>query len=98
MLRMHSSRKVVHKINRITISEESHEKEPEEEDNEDCPNFRCGECEYNTQNEETLMMHVEATHLMPKMLMMQNTSNTQEVSEEEELFCCLLQLHFWVEA
>ena len=45
MLRMHSSRKVVHKINRITISEESHEKEPEEADIEDCPNFQCGECE-----------------------------------------------------
>ena len=45
MLRMHSSRKVVHKINRITISEESHEKEPKEADIEDCPNFQCGECE-----------------------------------------------------
>ena len=67
MLRMHSSRKVVHRINRITISEDSHDKESEEVDNEESPLFQCGECEYKTQNKETLMVHVEATHLLPKM-------------------------------
>ena len=82
MLRMHSSRKVVHRINRITISEDSHDKESEEVDNEESPLFQCGGCEYKTQNKETLMMHVEATHLLPKMLIMQNTPNSEEVTEE----------------
>ena len=97
---MHSSRRVVHKINRITVIDDELNAEimgPSEQDEDvesvNSSNFQCGECDYTSIDKETLMKHVEAIHLFPKLLEMQKKSNqrgstedpTEELLIEEEL-------------
>ena len=94
MLRMHSSRKVMNKINRISITdEESSEDNPNPNqlfdgekrsvDAVDGSNFQCGECEYKSKELEILEQHVEAVHLLPKLLSLQQIPRIQKDNPEE---------------
>ena len=94
MLRMHSSRKVLHKISRISVSGEEESVGISQLDSQEDTNvdsleeyfeFQCGECQYRSKDKETLMKHVEAIHLLPKMLDMQKPSNYNDEIEELDI-------------
>ena len=92
MLRMHSSRKVVHKINRISVTDEESNEDNLNQlvDGEiraveavDGSDFHCGECEYKSKQQEILMQHVEAVHLLPRLLSLQQIPRIQNDNVEE---------------
>ena len=91
---MHSSRKVVNRINRISVTdEESSENnsnqlvdgEKRAVDAVDGSNFQCGECEYKSKELETLEQHVEAVELLSlqQIPRIQN-DNPEEITLDEE--------------
>ena len=89
MLRMHSSRRIVHKISRISVTDEESIEESSQQQSEPDINtgvgsleFECGDCGYKSKDKETLEMHVEAVHLLPSLLNRQNKDNHSNITEE----------------